>query len=442
MGFLRSLTYKKKETIGLLQLGTFLEYFDLMLYVHMAVLLNELFFPKTDPHTASLITALAFCSTYFLRPFGALIFGYIGDTIGRKATVVITTTMMAMSCIIMANLPTYTQIGIGAAWAVTICRIIQGLSSMGEIIGAQIYVSEITKPPSGYAAVSFVSLASAVGGMAALAIATLSTHYGFNWRMAFWIGACIAVIGSVARTRLRETPEFLEMKRKIKLAAKTQQKALIEKIPPSTLLHYFFIQCGWPLSFFITYFYFNSTLKTAFGYSAEDIISHNFTISIISLITGIVVATMSYYIHPLTILKTQGYLFLTVMIFTPLLIYISTSVTYIFILQILISSFSLNDFPAQYIFIKKLPVHRRFTAGCLIYASSRALTYVITSFGIVYLTEWFGNLGILFITIPICGLYLKSIYYFKKLENIPPSHTDQINEDFKIKTFVKNKKVL
>ena len=75
----RSLTKEQKEAVGLLSIGTFLEYFDLMLFVHMAVLLNDLFFPKTDPFTASLLAAFAFCSTYLLRPIGALIFGYIGD---------------------------------------------------------------------------------------------------------------------------------------------------------------------------------------------------------------------------------------------------------------------------------------------------------------------------------------------------------------------------
>lgn len=111
-----SLNSQQKESIGLLSIGTFLEYFDLLLYVHMAVLLNELFFPKADPFTASLHSAFAFCSTYVLRPFGALIFGYIGDNIGRKATVVITTTMMSLSCMLMASLPTYSQIGITASW--------------------------------------------------------------------------------------------------------------------------------------------------------------------------------------------------------------------------------------------------------------------------------------------------------------------------------------
>ncbi len=68
-----SLSYEQREATGILQIGTFLEYFDLMLYVHMSVVLNELFFPKTDPHVESLISAIAFCTPFVFRPFGALI---------------------------------------------------------------------------------------------------------------------------------------------------------------------------------------------------------------------------------------------------------------------------------------------------------------------------------------------------------------------------------
>ena len=72
------MTKEQKEAVGLLSIGTFLEYFDLMLFVHMGVLLNELFFPKTDPHTTALYSATAFCSSFVFRPIGALIFGYKG----------------------------------------------------------------------------------------------------------------------------------------------------------------------------------------------------------------------------------------------------------------------------------------------------------------------------------------------------------------------------
>ena len=261
----QKLTRQQKEAIGLLSIGTFLEYFDLMLYVHMAVLLNELFFPKTDPFTASLLSAFAFCSIFVFRPIGAIIFGYIGDNIGRKATIVITTFLMSISCVILASLPTYAEIGIAATWLITMCRLLQGMSSMGEIVGAEIYLTEITKPPLQYPVVMIIAIASILGGTFALAVASLSTSLGFNWRIAFWIGAGIALIGAVARTTLRETIDFADAKRKIKLSL-NKNKIDTSKLPDNqiyqektknlTLLSLFFIQCGWPTCFYITYIHF------------------------------------------------------------------------------------------------------------------------------------------------------------------------------------------
>ncbi|WP_425361801.1 MFS transporter [Candidatus Tisiphia endosymbiont of Mystacides longicornis] len=219
-----NLTKEQREAVGLLSIGTFLEYFDLMLYVHMAVLLNDLFFETTDPKTSSLMAAFAFCSTYLLRPFGALVFGWIGDNIGRKVTVIITTFMMAFSCFVMANLPTYAQIGVVASYLVTICRILQGMSSMGELVGAQLYLTEITRPPIQYPVVTLTSVFSILGGTFALAIASLSTLYGFNWRGAFWFGVVVALIGVVARTTLKETPDFADAKRRVTNTLNNSQK--------------------------------------------------------------------------------------------------------------------------------------------------------------------------------------------------------------------------
>ncbi|MGI9215214.1 MAG: MFS transporter, partial [Gammaproteobacteria bacterium] len=212
MGIFSSLNRKQKEAAAILQIGTFLEYFDLMLYVHMSVILNELFFPKTDPHVAQLIAAMSFCSTFVFRPFGALLFGYIGDTFGRKHTVIITTFMMAISCVFMAVLPTYAQIGIIATWGVTLCRIFQGLSSMGEMVGASLYLTELIPAPARYPIVSFLGCADCLGTVAALAVAAGVLVLGLEWRFAFVIGALIATIGIIARTALRETPEFANAK--------------------------------------------------------------------------------------------------------------------------------------------------------------------------------------------------------------------------------------
>ncbi len=412
MNLLSGLKREQKEAIGLLQLGTFLEYFDLMLYVHMAVILNELFFPKTDPHTSALLSAFAFCSTYVLRPVGALIFGYIGDNIGRKSTVIITTMMMSVSCIIMATLPTYAQIGITAAWAVTLCRIIQGISSMGEIIGAEIYLTEITKPPMSYPIVSLIGCSSRLGTMVALGVATLVLTCGIEWRTAFWVGAAIAVIGSVARTRLRETPEFLKIKKLRKLATPKIKRASLK-----TTAAYFFISSGPPACLYFSYMYFANILK-AQGISGEFVVKQNFILSVIEFIAILLITCLSIKFNPLKILKFKSTAYIILVLLFPLMIGNSEYYPLIFSIQCLSVILTLSGVPAVPILIKHFPVMNRFTYVSFIYALSRALIYVVTSFGLVYLTEWFGYIGVSLILLPIAGGFLWGIFHFENLENL------------------------
>jgi len=204
---------EERHATLILSLGTFLEYFDLMLYVHMAVLLNDLFFSKADDFSSSILGAFSFCVTFIFRPIGALLIGWLGDTYGRRSTVILTSFAMSISCIVMFFLPTYQQVGIVASWAITICRIVQGMSSMGERIGAELYLTELIKPPKVYPVVASVIIFAMVGITCALGVAKLSLSYGFNWRYAFLVGAIVAVIGIFARTTLRETPDFVDAKR-------------------------------------------------------------------------------------------------------------------------------------------------------------------------------------------------------------------------------------
>jgi len=410
----------------------------------MAVLLNELFFPKTDPHTTALLSAFAFCSTFVFRPFGALIFGYIGDHIGRKATVVITTAMMSISCIIMANLPTYAQIGISSAWLITICRVIQGISSMGEIIGAQVYVTEITKPPVQYPAVAFIGVASDIGAMTALGISVIATTLGFNWRIAFWVGAAIAVVGSIARIRLRETPEFVHLK-KLK-QRKIEEKYLDkntrsiknseleefvkrQKVDKKQLTAYFFIQCGWPLSFYLTFIYMNLTLKQVYGYSAENIIFHNFLLATIGCISVIVWALLSFKYHPLKLLNIRSRIFISFFLIFPILLSNSTDPNFVFLWQAILIFFFLGDLPGTSLFISSFPVLKRFSTVSLIFAVTRALMYIFTSFGLVYLTKWCGHYGLWILVLPLATAYLWGLNYFIKLEKNAGNFPSSIKSD-------------
>ena len=421
----QSLTREQKEAVGLLSIGTFLEYFDLMLYVHMAVLLNELFFPKTDPHTASLLSAFAFCSTYLLRPLGALIFGWIGDNIGRRSTVMITTTMMAISCLVMANVPTYAQIGISASWIVTICRIVQGISSMGEFIGAEIYLTEYIKPPYQYPSVSFLTVSSTSGTMVALGVATLVTSYDLNWRMAFWVGIIIAAVGTVARTALRETPDFVDAKLMIQNNFKQSGIDLSElnknviytnsgsnKAP----LAYFFIQCGWPVCFYLGYVHSSNILKYTFHFSAQEIISHNFQVAIMQFFADLLMTYLCFKIHPLKISKFRLIIFSIFVLGLPYMLFNVQSSFQMFWIQSFLVMFGLASGPASPIFLKHFPIFRRFTYSSFIYAVSRAFIYVISSFGLVYLIEYFNHPGLLIIVIPVIICYAVALKYFENLE--------------------------
>jgi MHS family proline/betaine transporter-like MFS transporter len=420
-----SLNSQKKEAIGLLSIGTFLEYFDLLLYVHMSVLLNELFFPKTDPHTTALLTAFAFCSSYVLRPFGALVFGYLGDHIGRKSTVIITTMMMSLSCFTMANLPTYEQIGITAAYLVTACRIVQGISSMGEVIGADLYITEITKPPIQYPAVTLIAVFGVLGGTCALGVASLVTSVGFNWRSAFWFGALVAIVGAVARTRMRETPDFADAKRRIKSAMiKSDHDPSIlntnviwnEKVNTKTAVALFMIECSWPICFYFAYMYCGTILKNTFHFTPEEVIHQNFVVSMIQLFSWFVLAYLSYKIYPLKIIKVRLAVFMLFVLICPYLFSHLTSPFQIMFIQTVIVVFGFMGTPAIPIFYKHFPVFKRFTYATFAYALSRAVVYVITSFGLVYFSEFFGHRVILIVMIPTAIAFIYAIRHFEELE--------------------------
>lgn len=424
-GTFQSLTKNQKEAVGLLSIGTFLEYFDLMIYVHMAVLLNELFFPKADPHTTTIYSALAFCSTYVLRPFGALVFGWIGDNIGRKATVIITTFMMAFSCIIIATLPTYEQIGITATYIISICRIIQSLSSLGEIMGTQVYLTELTKPPLRYFVVALILSVADLGGMSALAIASFTTIHGFNWRIVFLVGAVISTIGIVARTTLRETPEFADAKLRVKKIFDnvSVEKEIIEnnpiwkeKINKKTAIACFFIYCGWPICFYLTYIHCGNILKISFGFTAEQVIRQNLLVSIIGTLSSILLTWLSYKIYPLKILKVKLSLSVILAVVSPYMFSHFNNHNHLLLLQISFILFWATEFPATPILLKHFPVFKRLTYPSLLFALSRACMYVITSFGIIYVIKYFNNWGLYIITLPVSIGYWFALNHFLKLE--------------------------
>ncbi|WPX99972.1 MFS transporter (plasmid) [Candidatus Megaera polyxenophila] len=393
----------------------------------MAVLLNELFFPQTDPFTASLLSAFAFCSTFVFRPFGALLFGYIGDTMGRRVTVVITTIMMAISCIIMAISPTYAEIGITASVIITLCRIVQGLSSMGEVIGAELYVAETIQKPYRYFYVSLIPTLATTGGMLALAVATFVTQYTVNWRYAFWAGAVIALIGTIARSSLRETPDFVDAKQRLKrnfdliksstnASVDFSHQLIQERTNPKTFLALFFIGCSWPVCFYLCYIHCGNILREFYNFSSSDVIKQNFIVSIVHTLSYFALAFLSLKIHPLKIVKIKILIFTVFSCSLPMILSLHSAAIHILLVQLFIVTFSLSSIPASAIFYKCFPVFQRFKCCSFTYALSRAVMHVITSFGMIYIINMFGNSGVLIILVPVIITFTWGILHFCKLE--------------------------
>lgn len=404
----------QKKALFLIQIGAFLEYFDLYLYVHLAFILNDKFFPKTDPYTASLIAAFTFSSTYLLRPLGALVFGYLGDQYGRKSTIVITTMIMAFCSFTIASLPPYEKIGITASIIMVLCRILQGFSSIGEFVGALIYVTETTKAPRSYFYATLVAFFTNLGSTFALLVGTvfLLTNSEEGWRTAFYFGAGIAVVGSVARAQIRETPEFLEEKRLGHTGSKKLSELLPSKLTKRSFLCYVGVECLRPLYFYLSFIYLGALLKTKYGLTSTQVVTHNLLVSGIEALASLAYGWLSLRVYPLKILKIRGSLFLCFALCLPFLLQNATGAFDIFLIQCGLLVLGEGVTPAHVIFLRAFPVIGRYTQAATAYALSRIMTTLITSYGCVIVGEYLGFEGIAAFLVLAILVYLVSVFQF------------------------------
>jgi hypothetical protein len=242
----------------------------------------------------------------------------------------------------------------------------------------------------------------------------------------FAFGRIIALVGGVARKKLRKSPEFADARRfvrnAIEEAGKDPEKIMKarnfekKRANPKTTLYYFLMQCYFPVGFYYVYMHLGGVLKESFNLSAAEIIKHNFIISIFRLLGTSIATYLSYYFHPLKILKIQ-FIASGVMIlaYTSGLIQCSSQYEMLVVQTLLIVLWP-GECPAGPIFYKHFPVFQRFRCVSMTFALSRASTYVITSFGFAYLVHKFGNFGVLIGAGPVYISYIIGLLHFRGLE--------------------------
>jgi MHS family proline/betaine transporter-like MFS transporter len=193
--------------IRLLSLGTLLEWAEYTFYGYMGILFSTLFFPESDPHVAMLKTYGIFAAGYFMRPFGAILFGHIGDKFGRKPALTISLLLMGLATLAIGCLPTYATWGMSAASLLLLFRLIQGLAISGEYNGAGILVIEKVKQNPCLAS-SWISASAAAGMVCGGIAAFLVSHPNapqWAWRIPFLIGGVSCFLSYFARKNLQES---------------------------------------------------------------------------------------------------------------------------------------------------------------------------------------------------------------------------------------------
>lgn len=213
------MTAEERKVIFASSLGTVFEWYDFYLYGSLAAIIAKKFFAGTDPNTAFIFALLAFAAGFIVRPFGALVFGRLGDMIGRKYTFLVTIVLMGSSTFVVGILPSYATIGIAAPIILITLRILQGLALGGEYGGAATYVAEHAPHGKRGAFTAWIQTTATMGlFLSLMVILATRTAIGeeafaeWGWRVPFLLSLILLGVSVWIRLSMNESPAFAKMK--------------------------------------------------------------------------------------------------------------------------------------------------------------------------------------------------------------------------------------
>jgi len=257
--------------------GTAFEWYDFFIFGNLASVISKVFFAGLEP-TQALIAALAlFAAAFAFRPLGALIFGVVGDKLGRKGAFLITVSLMGGATFLIGLLPTYAQAGTTAPISLIILRILQGIALGGEYGGAAIYVAEHAANNKRGAATGWIQSSASFGLLAALLVIVATRTYlgeeAFNvwgWRIPFLASAVLLVISLWMRAKLSESPEFQRIRDEGEIAHAPLKEAFgTKKNLKRVFIAFFGIMCAQGAVWYFTFFYMQVFLEKLVGLPSQ-----------------------------------------------------------------------------------------------------------------------------------------------------------------------------
>jgi MFS family permease len=228
----RALTREERKVIIASSAGTVFEWYDFYLYGALASIIGAQFFAAYSVTQQSIFALLTFAAGFIVRPFGAIIFGRLGDIVGRKYTFVVTVVLMGAATFLVGLLPTYHTIGVAAPIALIVLRMLQGLATGGEYGGAAVYVAEHAPHNQRGFFTSWVNTTPTLALLLSLVVimftqialdagfppveqpdgTTLSAFKAWGWRIPFLLSAVLLLISLYVRLQMQESPAFQRMK--------------------------------------------------------------------------------------------------------------------------------------------------------------------------------------------------------------------------------------
>ncbi|WP_191489179.1 MFS transporter [Pseudomonas sp. FEN] len=208
----------ERKIIFASSLGTVFEWYDFFLYGALAAVISKQFFAGVNDTTAFIFALMAFAAGFLVRPFGALVFGRLGDMIGRKYTFLMTIILMGLSTFAVGLLPTYTSIGIAAPIILVLLRMLQGLALGGEYGGAATYVAEHAPVGKRGSHTGWIQSTATLGLLLSLLVVLASRYISgdqfevWGWRLPFLLSIFLLAISTWIRLSMHESPAFVKMK--------------------------------------------------------------------------------------------------------------------------------------------------------------------------------------------------------------------------------------
>lgn len=270
-------------------IGMFVEFFDYGIYGFLATTIAFVFFPVDDPTAGLLLTFVAFGLPFFVRPLGGVIWGYLGDRIGRQRVLVYILTVITVATTSIGLLPSYASVGILAPVLLFICRLSQGFSAGGESAGAMSFVAEYAAEDRRGRVTSWTQMASYMSLFAATAIGTtlaqtLTTEQlqDWGWRIPFLLALPLGGIGLYIRNKLEDSPEFEKMKKASGIAKNPLREALASAEHRRAILLAIAVPALNGSGYYVLFTY----MPTYLNRSLEFSVAHGFIVTGASLIVA------------------------------------------------------------------------------------------------------------------------------------------------------------